>query len=132
MTIDKLAWIHIADRKLLATRTRGREAYYLPGGKREPAETDQQALVREIKEELSVDLVQAQIAFAGTFEAPAHGAAPGVMVRMTCYEAPFMGVLTPCREIEEIAWLRHRDCPRSSEATQLILNWLRSRDRIDE
>jgi 8-oxo-dGTP pyrophosphatase MutT (NUDIX family) len=56
-TIDKLAWIHIVDRKILSTRTRGRDTYYIPGGKREGQETDHQALIREIKEELTIDLI---------------------------------------------------------------------------
>jgi hypothetical protein len=33
--IDKLAWIHIVDGRILVTRTEGREKYYIPGGKRE-------------------------------------------------------------------------------------------------
>lgn len=130
MIIDKLAWIHIANRKLLATRTRGRDAWYIPGGKREPGESDHQALVREIKEELSVDLVAEQIALVGTFEAPAHGAPPGTVVRMTCYQAPYEGELKPCREIEEVAWLDHGDRAGSSDVTRIILDWLRDRDLI--
>jgi 8-oxo-dGTP diphosphatase len=53
-TIDKVAWIRLEDGKVLSTRSRGKEAYYIPGGKREPGETDVQALVREIREELDV------------------------------------------------------------------------------
>ena len=54
--IDKLAWIHIEDGRILVTRTTGRKKYYIPGGKREAGESDAQALIREIKEELSVAL----------------------------------------------------------------------------
>ncbi|HEX4093708.1 MAG TPA: NUDIX domain-containing protein [Trebonia sp.] len=52
--IDKIAWIRLADGKILSTRSRGKDVYYLPGGKREPAETDVQTLVREVHEELDV------------------------------------------------------------------------------
>jgi 8-oxo-dGTP pyrophosphatase MutT (NUDIX family) len=37
---------------ILSTRSRDKDVYYLPGGKRELGETDVQTLVREIREEL--------------------------------------------------------------------------------
>ncbi|MFA0122432.1 NUDIX hydrolase, partial [Vibrio sp. 10N.261.48.A2] len=41
--IDKLAWIFIKDGKLLMVRSKGKELFYLPGGKREAGESDEQA-----------------------------------------------------------------------------------------
>jgi hypothetical protein len=38
--IDKLAWIHIVDRQILSTRSKGKDTYYIPGGKREGDESD--------------------------------------------------------------------------------------------
>ena len=55
--IDKLAWIYIRDRRILSTRSKGKNAWYIPGGKKEQGETDKQALVREIKEELTLILI---------------------------------------------------------------------------
>ncbi len=55
--IDKLAWVHLSDRRLLCARSRGKDAYFLPGGKREEGESDEAALVREIREELTVQLL---------------------------------------------------------------------------
>ena len=55
--IDKLALILVRDRKQLVARTRGKTAAFTPGGKREKGESDVQALVRECKEELTVDLL---------------------------------------------------------------------------
>jgi 8-oxo-dGTP pyrophosphatase MutT (NUDIX family) len=130
-TIDKLAWIHIVDRRILSTRTRGRDTYYIPGGKREGRETDHEALVREIKEELSIDLVPEAIAFVGTFEAQAHGKADGVLVRMTCYQGPYVGEIHPAAEIEEVAWFSHRDRERSAPVDKIIFDWLRERDLIE-
>lgn len=31
-TIDKIAWIHIDHGKILSTRSRGKDVYYIPGG----------------------------------------------------------------------------------------------------
>jgi len=103
--IDKLAWIYIKDRKILSTRSKGEGAWYIPGGKREGNETDEQTLVREIKEELTVDLVPATIKYLNTFKAQAHGKPEGVFVQMTCYTADYKGELTPFAEIDEMAWL---------------------------
>ena len=52
--IDKIAWIRLEDGKVLSTRSRGKDVYYFPGGKREPGETDLEAQVREIREEFDV------------------------------------------------------------------------------
>lgn len=55
-TIDKVAWLHVVDGKLLAARSAGKDTWYLPGGKREEGESDVETLIREIAEELSVTL----------------------------------------------------------------------------
>ena len=34
--IDKIAWIRLEDGAILSSRSRGKDVYYLPGGKREP------------------------------------------------------------------------------------------------
>jgi putative hydrolases of HD superfamily len=117
--IDKLAWIHIVDGRLLAARSRGKDAWFVPGGKREPGESDEQALVREVREELTVTLHSLRP--AGVYEAPAH-AQPDAIVRMTCFTAAFAGSLSPAAEIEEIAWLTHADRERMSAATRLVFD----------
>lgn len=123
--IDKIAWLHLHNGQLLSTRSRGKDRYYLPGGKREPGETDAQTLLREIQEELTVAVDPASLLYAGTFEAPAHGHPAGVLVRMTCYWAPrYTGTLQPAAEIEEVVWLRYRHRPQVSAVDQLIFDWL--------
>ncbi len=47
--IDKLAFIYVKDKKVLVTLSKGKDIWYLPGGKREENETDIQALTREVK-----------------------------------------------------------------------------------
>lgn len=39
--IDKLAYIYIKDRKVLSTLSKGKDVWYIPGGKREEGESDQ-------------------------------------------------------------------------------------------
>ncbi|SOD61173.1 8-oxo-dGTP pyrophosphatase MutT, NUDIX family [Streptomyces zhaozhouensis] len=122
--IDKIAWILLEDGRILSTRSRGKDVYYIPGGKREPGETDLQTLAREIDEELAVTIAPATAAPAGTFEAQAHGHATGVTVRMTCYTADYRGTLTPSGEIAELVWLTFADRDRVSPVDRLIFDHL--------
>lgn len=122
--IDKIAWIHLREGAVLSTRSTGKDAFYFPGGKREPGESDVDTLVREIKEELTVDIIPAGAVHTGTFEAQAHGHAIGILVRMTCYSAEYRGELRPSSEIEEIAWLTYADRHRVSPVDQIVFDHL--------
>ncbi|MGW5721542.1 NUDIX hydrolase [Amycolatopsis sp. NPDC003865] len=122
--IDKVAWIEVAGGRVLAARSRGKDKFYLPGGKREPGETDAETLVREIREELDVAIDEKSIAPAGTFKGQAHGKAEGTIVRTSAYTAEYAGTLKASSEIEEIAWLGYEDRPRVSLVAQLIFDHL--------
>ncbi|MGW4462586.1 NUDIX hydrolase [Micromonospora sp. NPDC004704] len=122
--IDKIAWIRIENSAILSTRSHGKDVYYLPGGKREPGETDLATLVREIDEELRVAITPETVTPVGTFEAQAHGHAEGITVRMTCYAADYRGVLTASNEIAEVAWLGYADRDRVSPVDQIIFDRL--------
>src|SRR6185312_17176287 len=51
MMIDTVAWVHLENGRILCARPRGKGVFYVPGGKREGAESDLQTLLREIAEE---------------------------------------------------------------------------------
>ena len=129
--IDKVALLYVKDGKILSTRSKGNDKYYLPGGKREGNETDLETLAREVKEELSVDVVEATARFYGTFEAQAHGKEEGVLVRMTCYTAEFEGELRADSEIAEMVWLTCRDMESVSPVDKLIFGDLRGKGMLD-
>ena len=128
--IDKVAWILLVDHQILSTRSRGKDTYYLPGGKRDPGETDEECLVREIKEELAVDLVPGTLRYLGQFVAQAHGHSEGVQVQMRCYQADYAGTLSAASEIEELAWLGYADRLKTSPVDQQIFEWLKERDLL--
>ena len=129
--IDKLAWIHIQEKQLLGARSRGRDSYYLPGGKREPGESDHAALIREIREELTVDLIPETLEYADSFTAQADGKPEGTLVRMTCYGAGFRGEIAASAEIEEVVWMGSKDRERCSPVVRIILDWLKEKGRIE-
>ncbi len=119
--IDKVAFLYLQDGKILSTRSKGKDKYYIPGGKREAGETDIETLVREVKEELSVDIIESSAKFYGAFEAQAHGKAEGVIVKMTCYTAEYSGELKADSEIAEIVWLTMEDIESVSPVDKLIM-----------
>ena len=125
--IDKIALLYIVDGKVLSTRSKGKDAYYLPGGKREGNESDLETLVREIKEELSVNIIIDTANLYGVFEAQAHGKAEGILVKVSCYTADFTGELQPASEIEEMKWLTTEDMDTISPVDQLIFTDLKAK-----
>jgi len=129
--IDKLAWIEIVNKKILSTKSFGKNKYYIPGGKREYDETDEQALSREIKEELSVELNSDTLKFIGVFQAHAHGHPADTFVKMTCYSASYTGLLKANSEIEEIIWLSYSDKDKISEVDKLIFDFLKERNMLE-
>ncbi len=118
--IDKVAFLFLKEGKILSTRSKGKDKYYIPGGKREGKETDLETLVREVKEELSVRIIESSAEFYGVFEAQAHGKAEGILVKMTCYTADFAGELKADSEIAEIVWLTSEDMELISPVDKLI------------
>ena len=131
--IDKLALVLLNDkRQQLVARSKGKTAFFTPGGKREGNESDVDALCRECKEELTVNLTRESIKKYGVFEAQAFGKPVGTMVRMTCYTSDFDGDLTPQSEIEELKWI-NSSCPREilTETGIMILEDLKEKNLID-
>lgn len=123
--IDKLAWIEIDNNRILLAKSYGKDKYYIPGGKREPGETDAQALCREIEEELSVRVNPGSLTYVGVFQAQAHGQAQGVSVQMTCYTGDYVGQLQANAEIEAIRWFSYAERDQVVGVDQLIFDYLK-------
>ncbi|MGC5562927.1 NUDIX hydrolase [Streptomyces sp. FR-108] len=124
--IDTVAWVRIEGGRILCARPRGKDVFYIPGGKREGAESDLETLVREIEEELTVLLDPKTVAHAGTYEAGAPGLPDGTVVRMACYTAEYGGELVPSSEIDEVAWFSYSDRDRVPPVDQLLFDDLRA------
>ena len=124
--IDKLAWIYIVDNKLLLVRSHNKSLFYLPGGKRDAGESDQQALVREISEELSVTLIENTIKPVGIYLGPADGKTDGTQVQLSCYRADYHGELKPAEEIAELGWFSYESMEKVSVAAQQVMQSLKS------
>lgn len=126
MLIDTVAWVRIENGRILCARPRGKDVFYIPGGKREGAETDLETLVREIKEELTVLLDPGTAMHVGTYEAGGPGLPEGAVVRMACYTAEFLGTLSASSEIEETAWFSYADRDRVPPVDQSLFDDLKN------
>ena len=123
--IDKIAFIEIKNGQILSTLSKGKTKYYIPGGKRELGETDEQTLAREVFEELYVHIDKSSIEYVGTFKAQSDGAKEGIIVKMTCYKAKYVGALKASSEIHEIKWLTSNDLNIISEVDKKIFSFLK-------
>lgn len=120
--IDKLAYIEIVNKKILVTLSKGKDTWYIPGGKREKDESDSQSLIREVEEELMIDLISDTIEKYGVFEAQAHGKPEGTVVRMTCYTAKYIGEIKPDSEIDKIDYFDYSQKSKTSPVDNLIFD----------
>ena len=113
-------------------RSFGKTVFFTPGGKREKNESDEDALCRECKEELTIDIVRPSIQPYGIFQAQAFGKPQGTMVRMTCYTANYDGTVQANEEIEELKWITSTFPKEQLSVTGImILEDLKAKDLID-
>ncbi|MGS4347457.1 NUDIX domain-containing protein [Myroides odoratus] len=71
--------------QLLLAFSKNKQAWYLPGGKIDPGEHSQQALIREIEEELSLVLQPERLTFLTHIVAPAYGEKKNILMQQDCY-----------------------------------------------
>lgn len=98
------ALIRDAAGHVLLVRKRGMTFFMQPGGKIEPGETPRAALVRELREELSLAVTEAAPIHLGKFTAEAAGET-GRLVEAEIYSVRLDGPAVPAAEIEDIAWV---------------------------
>ena len=120
--IDKVGLAVIRDGKLLLVRNAGTEKLLMPGGRREKAESDVEALVREIGEELSCAVIPSTLQFVGTFDDVAAND-PGRFVQIRLYTGELAGNPAPSAEVAEIVWFDVR-FDDNSRLSQIVRRWI--------
>lgn len=103
--------IHIAaaliiglDGRTLLVRKAGTTAFMQPGGKIEPGERAEAALIRELAEELGLAADPGELKSLGQFEAVAAHE-PDATVRADCFLLETGGAVAPAGEIAELLWI---------------------------
>ncbi|WP_075972384.1 TIGR00730 family Rossman fold protein [Glutamicibacter halophytocola] len=90
--------------QVLTVRKRGTTLFMFPGGKPELGESPIDAAVREVSEELGVNLDPALLRLVGTFTAPATNE-EGHSVQATVFEHRLVPIGEPLAEIEQLRWI---------------------------
>jgi|SRR3989344_7014468 len=133
-TIKTVAYLLIENKKILLVRARNKIAFYMPGGKPEPGEKSTRALIREIKEEIGVDLVPDSLIYFQTFEAQAYGKDEGVKVKIECYLGKHNNKPSALAEIEEIGFFSSEEyltMPETAPAVRKIIRDLKAKGFIN-
>ncbi len=116
--ITVVGLVHVEAGRLLVARSRNKKAFYLPGGKIETGETGVEALRREVREELGIEL--AAPAELRRYVAPAYGEGEGAMVDMTCFTAQLLGTPRPTSEIAELTYVTRDEYRAHAETAPAI------------
>ena len=131
VVVDTVAWVRLEGGRILCARPRGKDIFYVPGGKREGAESDLQVLLREIAEELTVALRPETVRHVGTYEAEQpDGERGAAVVRMSCYVGDYAGTLAASSEIDELAWFCYADRARVPRVDQLLFDDLKAAGQL--
>lgn len=77
--------LYIENKKLLLADSNNKQCFYLPGGKIDDNETASQALCREIKEEMNVELYETDLQFYTHITAAAYGEDEGIIMEQDCF-----------------------------------------------
>ena len=103
--MHKSAGIIIKDGALLVLRSKGKDTFYAPGGKLDSGETPEQALCRELREEVSIVVAEDALTLLGRFEAPAHDKGGITLVMDVFFVNDYSGEVVASNEIEECQWV---------------------------
>lgn len=108
-----------ADGRIALVRKRGTSRFMLPGGKHEPGETPAACAIREVHEELGVELDESQLILLGEWESPAANE-PDHLVHGHIYAHPWVPDIAPRAEIDELLWLHPDDAADRTDLAPLF------------
>lgn len=92
------------DGRTLVVRKRGTTAFMQAGGKIEPGESALDALTRELREEIGLELDPDQTEYLGSYRAEAANE-PDTVIRAEVFALACSGDVFPAAEIEEVLWI---------------------------
>ncbi len=116
--INKIGLLLLNDKKtqfLVCEKYKGdvTSDFIMPGGQVEEDETDEQCLIREIQEELGVELDDKNLVYLGEYIDVAAGM-PGKFVSIKLYQGQITEDPKPSSEIKQFHWIGREGSPRLS------------------
>ncbi|MBY3986093.1 NUDIX domain-containing protein [Rhodococcus fascians] len=123
---------YVRHRRMLQARSTGKSAFYMAGGKIDPGESPEQALHREIREELDAAVIDVRL--LGVFECQAWGHPMGTPLEITCFLADLADEPTPTSEIAEIRYFTRDEyaaMPDVAPGSLMVFDRMKALDLID-
>ena len=133
-TLVTAGLIAIKDKQLLLAFSTNKQAFYLPGGKTDPGESTREAVIREVLEELNVDLSSQHLQLYSHITAPAFGEQAGIIMEQDCYISQLPKDPVPSAEIGELKYFNtetYRLQPRQVPGVVQVMKQLKQDGLID-
>jgi 8-oxo-dGTP pyrophosphatase MutT (NUDIX family) len=133
-TLTTAGLVVVKDRKLLLAFSNNKKAFYLPGGKTDKGETTEAALLREVSEELNVDLVPEKVRFYTHITAPAFGEQDGIVMEQDCFLYDLDQQPRPAAEIGDLRYFdtqAYREQPHQVPGVVMVMHQLEKDNLID-
>jgi len=121
----------IRDRRVLMVTARGRDVWFMPGGKIDAGESEADAAAREAWEEVAVRLDPAELTALFTVVIQAHGEPAGRLVRMSVFGAESAVEPSASAEVSAVHWATSADEHRCPPAGVEVLRRLHASNLID-
>lgn len=112
------------EKQILLVQAHHRAKYYFPGGKIDAGETQIDALIREVSEELNLDLIPSELEYIDTVIGPAYPQ-KNEETELNCYRALCeidWNTLRPSSEITDLCWVDKKDTEKIAPA---VLKWIK-------
>ncbi len=103
--IFKSAGVIIQNRQALIVRPHHKDIFIQPGGKIEAGESAIQALIRELAEELQIQVKPRDLEFLHESNAPAAGQTHRIVHMQVYLVKAWKGNIAPANEIAELRWI---------------------------
>lgn len=97
------------DGQILLVRKRGTTAFMQPGGKIDAGETPEACLIRELREELELDVNPALLEPLGSFQAEAANEPDHLVDAVVFVVRSSLTEVFPAAEIEDVRWVSPSD-----------------------
>jgi 8-oxo-dGTP pyrophosphatase MutT (NUDIX family) len=113
------------DFSVLMLKSKGKDLYYLPGGKIDAGESLKQAAIREVNEELGIDLNDDNLSYLFDFKAASIGKGEKPEVLMHCFYADkHIEEVNVKAEIEDYFWCDNAEDQRLAPAAKILMSKL--------